>query len=285
MVPQLDVIRKCARRRLHRLSGAGSSRLANDVSLVLCGIRTAVLWDFTNWEPPLEGGLPSPPEGFLHALVEAAPCARALALLSVGESLFLIHAATLTRKLQRSIDALEVHGDEHEFELIAVDGVLCEPRACNAIERCGVLASFKQICHIALPQLQALDEAGGTTARPLVRCACPSPAQAMVAVHGWLLEFPVIYCYVSEADMPAGNASCLGGQSLSVLRVEARRAAGEPPHEHSSWSFSMPACAQPLQRASVVRWHREIEARFAAQTGWCLCDVHVEVRTEENVVL
>ena len=74
----------------------------------------------------------------------------------------------------------------------------------------------------------------------------------MVAVHGWLLGYPSVYCHAEAAavsgalsDGPAvGDASCLGGHALSVCVVTAqpRAAPGTAP--------AAPPAAPPAALAS-----------------------------------
>ena len=110
----------------------------------------------------------------------------------------------------------------------------------------------------------------------------------MVAVHGWLLEYPVVYCYVGGAIAGVAQSSCLGGQALSVLCLCARpqiSSLQHTPRVHQVMSFSLPACELPAQRPSVARWFGEMQGRFASQIYWLALELYTETRVEEHVVL
>uniref|UniRef100_A0A7S4J494 Uncharacterized protein n=1 Tax=Prymnesium polylepis TaxID=72548 RepID=A0A7S4J494_9EUKA len=113
----------------------------------------------------------------------------------------------------------------------------------------------------------------------------------MVAAHGWLLEYPVIYCYVCDAAASIGRSSCLGGEVLHVIRVTARRATGvqQEPRDteaHVVISFSVPALTHAsAQPASVTRWMSAMRGRFAQQTSWRHNRIDVVPCTQQSVVL
>ena len=180
--------------------------------------------------------------------------------------------------------------DELGPEFVAVDGHLDAPEFIAARP---VRFRLAQVARTLLPQLGAhgveSHEEGAVPS--LVRCACPEPATTMVAVHGWLLEYPVIYCYAggaSAADAAAGGPlSCLGGVALAILRVSARCASDvqSSGREHLVVSFSLPACDEPAQRPSVARWASTMRARFEAQKHWQLDGIRAESCVQQHVVL
>ena len=289
MVSERQLIISCARRHLRRLSTSGTARLAADVSLLLCGIRAAVLWDYTAFKPPPgAGSIPS--QCFLRALMEVHARARELGLVLVGETLFLVSVPVIVAKI--SADAAAWESDDPEElgpEFVAVDGHLKAPEFVAAR---SVRSSLAQLAHALLPQLAAhsKERLEGTGAS-IARCACPEPATTMVAVHGWLLEYPVIYCYaggaLAQEVAPCGPSSCLGGVALTIVRVLARCATDPQPdgREHLVVSFSLPASDDSTQRLGVARWVSTMQARFDAQKSWRLDAVRVEKCVQQHVVL
>ena len=86
-------VQSCARRHLKRLSAASTARLAADLSVLLCSIRPAVLWDYTACEQQ-EEGITLPPQAFLGALyLDQQPHGLGAVKAFTGTMLF-----TLTRR-------------------------------------------------------------------------------------------------------------------------------------------------------------------------------------------
>jgi len=127
----------------------------------------------------------------------------------------------------------------------------------------------------------------------------PQPCSVMVAVHGWLLGYPAVYCYLSST--PSGGASCLSGQVLNVVQLTATEDLGRSQpkvtsserhtHDHLVCSFSVPtddnsdSGGHMLSQPWMMRWHQGVKQRFSGQSCWQLKDTAVEMRVQEHVVL
>ena len=141
----------------------------------------------------------------------------------------------------------------------------------------------------------------------------------MVAVHGWLLGYPSVYCHAAASprgegqesgeplteaaavsdglsDGPAaGNATCLSGHTLSVCVVTVQRrlsglrlpetAPAAPQAAHRVCSFSLPAASgAPLERPSVHAWWAGMQARFASAECAALWEEpRLEVQVREGI--
>lgn len=299
-----DVARCAATLGRRSFGRAAIQRLACDVLLLVHGIRDAVLWDFTATD---EDGDESAPCAFLTALCESYPPAHGLILVKIGPSLFLAAADALALRLSRPLP-----GAEGGPDLVAVDGILRAPRLCDASECrvvCTVLSAVAaELCtRLGVHQRDAPSHVTPSQ-RPapplLVQLCCPEPAASMVAVHGWLLGYPVVYCYAS--DELGSRTSCLGGQPLHVVQLTAAAAVASlggsnrkggsrapqqaPPPAHLVCSFSLPAIGQDGECAleqdpRLTRWRHEINERFASQSRWQLEELRVETRVQEHIVL
>ena len=276
--------------RAHLPRALPSAPLARDLLLLASGVRSAVLWD--HWaladgdgDDGFVGvGAPLTAERvrrFVSALRESAAAARPLALVAVGPSLFLAHSELLARRLR----AEEAAGDAAAAlsDLVAADEALPAPRACTAVERARVCAAVGDCRRRLLAALAAAaSERGGEA--PLIRLAAP-PGGLLVAIHGWLLEYPVVYCLGLERAAAAAAANCLGGQPLALLRLTARHP--PEPEPQLVCAFSLPVCvvdAPPLERPSVDRWWRALQARLAA-SSWRGAALDVEAVTLPVVAL
>jgi len=278
--------------RAHLPRALPSAPLARDLLLLASGVRSAVLWD--HWaladgdgdDGGFVGvGAPLTAEHvcrFVSALRESAAAARPLALVAVGPSLFLAHSELLARRLR----AEEAAGDAAAAlsDLVAADEALPAPRACTAVERARVCAAVGDCRRRLLEALAAAaSERGGEA--PLIRLAAP-PGGLLVAIHGWLLEYPVVYCLgLERAAAAAAAANCLGGQPLALLRLTARHP--PEPEPQLVCAFSLPVCvvdAPPLERPSVDRWWRALQARLAA-SSWRGAALDVEAVTLPVVAL
>ena len=291
--------------------------LSNDLLLLVCAVRVAVLWDYWTLDGVVEndGGWSTNGSAiqlsqllsFLDDLKASAPEAAVLEAICIGASVFVVNAAALRRQLERSPGA-----ELGDAELVAVDAHLPAPRLCSEEERQGVCAALSELAATLLDawmladaRRSRLDERGRQPSELLVRLPCPRPARLMVAVHGWLLGYPSVYCHAEAAaasgalsDGPAaGDASCLGGHALSVCVVTAQpRAApgtapaappAAPPAAHRVCSFSLPAASgAPLERPSVHAWWAAMRARFAECAAlWEAPRLEVQVRDGIGVTL
>ena len=280
-------IARCAR-HLGRVSRSTIHRLACDVLLLLHGIRDAILYDYT------ADNAAGAPRAFLESLAECFEAARDLVLLVIGESFFFIMRGALAKAISRIL-----RGDDGGTELVAVDSGLPAPRPCTAAERRAVHAVFFSIASEIRVQLNEHEQPSHAqtprqlaAASPLVlKLQAPTPPAAMVAIHGWLLGYPSIFCYAREA--PTAGTSCLGGVPLAVVQLIAScpatlRTAGaaQAPTSHLVCSFSVPATEENVAEKPILQdWRDDARRRFAAQTYWQLERMSVETRVHEHVVL
>lgn len=276
-------INAATRAHLPKLGSTARRALVEDLILLVCGVRVALLWDYWHVDGVDDSG---DSDGwsstgsstlqlvqvlsFLAELRQSLPDAEPLVVLCIGPSLFIACAHALSRKLQQDVQSESLA----HVELVAVDACLPAPRMCSADERGAVCTRLRQLGSDLLEAMSSRLAADRTG--PMVRLPCPEPATLMVAVHGWLLEYPTIYCHCAHIDSPhadsagtcetqqegAGAATCLAGQTLTVCVVTATRAAAE----HRVCSFSLPAhgdTMDPLLRPSVSAWWEMMRARFA----------------------
>ena len=276
-------VQAACRAHMPKLGSTARRALVEDILLLVCGVRVALLWDYWHVDGVEDGGdsdgWSSAGSGtlqlsqvlsFLTELRQSQPDAAPLVALCVGPSLFIVCSDALSRKLQQ-----DVQSENLDVELVAVDAYLPAPRMCSADERRTVCTRLQELGAGLLEVMSSRPPAHSQTG-PLVRLPCPQPATLMVAVHGWLLEYPIIYCHCAQISPPsadsaatceprregAGAATCLGGQTLTVCVVTATRAAAE----HRVCSFSLSAdgdAMDSLERPSVSAWWQMMRARFA----------------------
>lgn len=271
------------RTHMRNLGSTVRRSLVEDILFLVCGVRVALLWDYWHvdgvdysgdgdgWSSAGSSTLElTQVLSFLNELNQSQPDATPLFALCVGPSLFIVCADTLSRKLQQ-----EAQSESLDVELVAVDACLPAPRMCSADEKRAVSTRLRELSSVVLEAMSSRPHAY-SEASLLMRLPCPQPSTLMVAVHGWLLEYPTIYCHCAQinalsADSAAacepqeegaGAATCLAGQTLTVCVVTAARAAAE----HRVCSFSLPAdgATDPLLRPSVAAWWEMMRARFAA---------------------
>ena len=262
--------------------------LAHDLSLVATGCRVGVLWDYSE----VLLGSSTPDSGFTTAgtatrLEDIRGALDELGLenvglLSIGPSLFVINVHMLTHRLQEQ----EAGGPlSSSTALVAVDASLGTPRSCTDAERAAISERLRVLAaplHAALKACSVVGESDGRyRQRFVLELTCADAL--LVAVHGWLLEYPVIYCFVTapparasgEAEPVAhssAQASCLTGQPLRVCRLTALpppppakataaklqqpspRRAAEMPHLISSFSWP-----EKVLRTTSARGHEDAE--------------------------
>ena len=296
-------------RHLGKLGSSTSLRIAlsNDLLLLVCAVRVAVLWDYWALDGVVEddGGWSTNGSAiqlsqllaFLDDLKAASPEAAVLEALCIGASVFVVNVGALRNKLERGVSA-----ELANAELVAIDAHLPAPRFCSLDEWQGVCAGMSELAATLLHACSRRPSGGpGEPADLLVRLPCPRPAPLMVAVHGWLLGYPSVYCHApargegeeaalaepdTATDEPAaGNATCLGVHTLSVCVVTARRRAAREPGAHRVCSFSLPAASgAPLERPSVRGWWEGMQARFAsAQCAALWEEPRLEVHVREGI--
>ena len=316
-------------RHLGKLGRHASLRtaLSNDLLLLVCAVRAAVLWDYWSLDGVAEDDGQWSTNGsaiqlsqllsFLDDLKASSPEAAVLEALCIGASVFVVNAVALRGMLECGPGAdLGELGD-----LVAVDAHLPAPRLCSAEERQGICAGLSELSATLLDAC-ARRPLGGPGRQPselLVRLPCPRPAPLMVAVHGWLLGYPSVYCHAAASprgegqesgeplteaaavsdglsDGPAaGNATCLSGHTLSVCVVTVQRrlsglrlpetAPAAPQAAHRVCSFSLPAASgAPLERPSVHAWWAGMQARFASAECAALWEEpRLEVQVREGI--
>ena len=279
--------------------------LANDLLVLLCGVRVALLWDYwvldgvdadeDGWSSGGGGALSlSQVLSFLYELRQSSMEAGVLQVICIGASVFIVHADALRAKLERGPSAELV-----DMDLVAVNAQLQAPRLCSVDERRHVCAGLAEVSAALLEASSRRHPVSGP-ADLLVRLPCPRPASLMVAVHGWLLGYPAIYCHAAGAaegeaasdGSAAGNATCLGDQTLAVCAVTTRRRAARDGARFRVCSFSLPAgladdCA-PQSRPSVRAWWEGFQARFASAPGctfWEEPRLEVQARLGTGVTL
>ena len=272
----------------HLRKGQRSSRvaaLAHDLLLLVCRVRVALLWDYTDVEqertdgfaPAARGGglRVSQVQELLDQLSTAAPGARALGLILAGPSLFIVHRTALEEKLRT--ESANGGAPLEQAIVVAVDASLGEPRACTASERSALTRSLRPLGDAILAAMAPCDDQSSHSSPVALECAGP----LLVCVHGWLLEYPVVYCFAAAlASGPHANdeavTSCLGGETLRVHRLSARvRMPGEVT-PHQICSFSVPMRLLDLaQEATDADEASRIEAGIA---GW---EARMRLRLQE----
>lgn len=276
---------QCAKRTLPNVSRPSVRRLADDLELVSCSVRAAVLWDHTAWDDGVVAMYPasSGPHALVDALKACCSTASELKLLSIGPSLFVVHAQALTNLISQPLP-----GASSGAELIAIDAHLLAPRPCDDEERLQVCAALHVVANGIAHGLDQRCRAPALMEESIMRVPAPEPAATMVAVHGWLLGYPVIYCYADAQRAQASTAACcLGGHPLSVIRLTASREGQHPPKPCLVCSFSMPAhhAGPALDRPALQQWCAEVRQRIDQQTAWRVAAIEVEERVQEAVVL
>ena len=321
---------------LPRRSARVAGRLASDLLLLVCGVRDAVLWDYWCLAEEAQGAEHSAGFGFasrdevpvsrvalyLGALSSMAPAAAALCLLHIGSSLFLVHRTALWHKIVR--DEAPSDGPLRRERLVAVDAHLGSPRVCSPEERAEVVRQVHTVavqigcCLRAAPPEMGTSPTDTPTSAHVMRLG--SVGSLLVTVHGWLLDYPVVYCYVNRSATPesastSATASCLCSQPLVVVQLWARRkhAATSTPRPvascptqprggddraaaHLVCSFSTPAENVPPALVSggyteldalpcCRHWCSEVHQRFDRQSGWTLVTLSAETRSQDLVVL
>ncbi len=264
----VEAVRSAAARHLGKGSSSRLRLLEDDLSFLASGVRQCVLWDYwpvTADEDSDEGGFVSgrgsltgpQVRSFLDELRRSLPSMRSLGLLSVGPSLFVARTAELACRLEE--DCAGLLG---KVMLVACDASLRAPHLCaSAAEREPLVYQLVAIGEQLAAQLRRHGAGcsgggaggsgdGGEPAAWAAQLACDGPN--LVAMHGWLLHYPSIYCFVGSGAREGG--SCLGGQPLCVWRLTARPAGGaragvgalsEAESERLVCSFSMPAWGGP----------------------------------------
>ena len=141
--------------------------------------------------------------------------------------------------------------------LVAVDrdDSASVPRVLTPSERAVVIGRLRALgaeivrqCHQhhiaeALGEQCDAGDGGKTQQHRLLTLTDDCAGPLLVAVHGWLLEYPVVYCFVNaSAETEAcGRPSCLSGEPLRVHRLMARDAAQKDAPSHLVCSFTVPA--------------------------------------------
>lgn len=300
-----DLAQRAAVRHLRKDGASSTRRIAHEISLLACGVRHALLWD--QWAVEADdderdgfsaakGALTAAQVGaFIDEVRCAAPEAATLALMWLGPTLFVVRRADLASRLEA--DAAARLGG---LDLLACDETLTEPRPCEPAEREQVVSAMLPIGLELASQLRgaAASDGGAGACCAARHAACGA---LLVPMHGWLLEYPTLYCHVGGGGAQGG--SCLGGTPLSVLRLSARpvgaavRAAWDRQarltldasyQPHLVCSFSLPACDSPLEVPAVARWWAAVGARFEAEGTtqfWCAAKLTAAVVELESVVL
>lgn len=288
---------RAVRQHLGLRSRSRIAALVHDLLLLTSHIRVAFLWDYSEVRTAskdddfvtVAGGSVdvSQVEALLSALGAAHANVRALGVVMVGPSLFVVHREMLLRKLQ--IPVLE------DTQLVGVDRNLGIPRFCTSSECSTILDALEgaseilrqwlaPVTHSASVMLELKDDA------------------FLVCMHGWLLEYPIIYCFleavcVADATAVSGSSSCLAGEPLRMFRLTARphneskqQRDGAP---HMICSFTLPtrllsdvADGHGGLTAVLSRWEVRMRQRVGDAAG-CWFDAVLEVRdhTFDNIVL
>ena len=288
-----SAVRAAVSQHLRKSGGSSAAcQLADDLSILMCGIRSALLWDYWAVEDDsgdFSGGLSEAQLcGFLDGVRRAVPAAAGLGLVRIGPSVFVVRSSEIADRLEA--EAAELLGG---VELVACDAELPRPRPCDADERARVAGALAPIGLALAEQLRSRSATAGWEARH------PPCGPLLVPLHGWLLGYPTLYCFVHDrADDDARGGSCLGGAPLCVVQLSARpaRAAAEgaPAADrapHAVCSFSMPSCDGPtldLERPALRRWWTAARARFeteAAARCWAAPELSAATVVQEGVVL
>ena len=233
--------------------------LASDLLLLVCRVRVAILWDYWNvdvgaasdFEPSGSSVRPSQILALINDL------SNALGVLLAGPSLFIIHREMLHSNLVRELACGDgpLHPDDVLLVAVDRDDSASVPRVLTPSERAVLIGRLRALgaeivrqCHqhhIAEALGEQCDggDGGKTQQHRLLTLTDDCAGPLLVAVHGWLLEYPVVYCFVNaSAETEAcGRPSCLSGEPLRVHRLMARDAAQKDAPSHLVCSFTVPA--------------------------------------------
>ena len=289
--PFLRAATAAASRHLSLRSRARCVAIAHDLLLVLSRARTTFLWDHTDIilaDSKDDDGFvraassvhASQIQAVLEELSTEHPDVRPIGLVLVGPSLFVVHREMLHSKLSEPL----LEGSL----LVAVDRALGTPRFCTASELALFIEQL-QLTASALERWLAPDTLPASTLLEIDSTCCAG--RLMVCIHGWLLEYPLVYCFldasVDEGTAGSNTSSCLAGELLRVHRLTARmrtapngpRLEAAPPH--LVCSFTWPArLAEEVggdgaALAALARWESCMQQRLA-----CAADVWHDVQLE-----
>lgn len=285
---------RCVQRRL--------ASLRKDLLLLTSHVRPALLWDYCDVcmaEDNALGGATVTVEQvriLTAALRRDIQGTATLRLLCVGPSLFIVNHPTLHSKLTGELQEPNLDS----LVLIAADGALASARFPSLAERESLIAPL-QLLGRRLVDALACDEPAEVIQLDGIREAVPretegairgsairevvlAEASIMVALHGWLLDYPIAYCFLQPSEA-LGLSTCLSRQSLCVFNVsidDAAEQAGEK-EQHGVCSFS---CPEELLDEELIRtwWHRLIE-RFGLAAGLWQRPRLARRTVVENIVL
>ena len=146
-------VQAACRAHMPKLGSTARRALVEDILLLVCGVRVALLWDYWHVDGVEDGGdsdgWSSAGSGtlqlsqvlsFLTELRQSQPDAAPLVALCVGPSLFIVCSDALSRKLQQ-----DVQSENLDVELVAVDAYLPAPRMCSADERRTVCTRLQEL--------------------------------------------------------------------------------------------------------------------------------------------
>jgi hypothetical protein len=201
-----EELARSSKRRGCGISKQHQQRLANDLSHLAAGLRPALLFD--------HGALAANRlQLVLDVLKQKIPSVVHLELLPVSEDDFIVvNFPLLLAKMKADL----ANGLSHVM-FVDVSPGMNKPKECSAEFKSAVLKQFEQY-----------HERLSCTSAPLESSSIPEEV-ALPTLVGWLLGYPVLYCWEPPADMSgqlfahAATGNCLGMQPLLVSCLEVYR--------------------------------------------------------------
>ncbi|RUS25504.1 hypothetical protein BC938DRAFT_472057, partial [Jimgerdemannia flammicorona] len=172
-----------------------------------------------------------------------------------------------------------LHGANDDLSALAIKG--------NGEDLMFIDVSEKLTAPTRLPSIpSSLYTFTSTTLRPFTDTltnpilVIPSIPSCLLALTGWLLEYPTIYVQDSDQDAERcewdSRGNCLGNVTLTVVRV--KLLGGNDGRDHPLLSFSFPSdLVSATEAAGLVRKTEErYAARAAGQQVWVGVGLEVE---------
>ena len=254
MAPTPARVAQCLPPKLAAAARRNSPRLFAELSAVLCGLRAGLLVERVAFSPDALGEL-------VATLDE--PSAPPLVFLEYRGTAFVLHRRLLERRLS---DALDDAPAEGERAAAAPPPLLLDVRASArspAPDADGALLGglLRAIGGVRRALAEAGDARRGVVVARSDAVEEADTAVGAVALAGWLLEYPAIYC------MPPGEsaAHCLDAEPL--LRVDLELGVAGGGERATIASFTLPAARarDPTWLRALGAWRERARARLREQ--------------------